>query len=390
MKILFLDSPSFGKLDIITAFQKKGYDIDLFYHEKLHEYNCREFNEYFDNFVAKVTYDFAFSLNYYPAISNGCNRNGLKYLAFTYDSPLVSLYSYTLINPCNYIFLFDKTTYLEFANEGIQTVYYLPFCANTDRLSQMTLPAEKRQILASDVSFVGSLYNEDHNFFDRMTDLDDYTKGYLDAIMASQQKINGYFFIEELLTPDILGAMKRALAYDTLPGGTESDSYIYAHYFIARKITALERQDILAKVSEKFDTKLYTHNATPSLPHVTNMGAIDYYDVMPHVFKNSKINLNITLRSIRSGMPLRAWDIMGAGGFLLTNFQEDFLDYFVPGEDFDYYDGTDDLLSKIEYYLSHDKEREEIAHNAFLKVSLAHTYEHRVDTMLQIMNGVNK
>lgn len=55
------------------------------------------------------------------------------------------------------------------------------------------------------------------------------------------------------------------------------------------------------------------------------MGAVDYYEVMPHVFKQSKINLNITLRSIQSGMPLRAWDIMGAGGFLLSNYQADFL-----------------------------------------------------------------
>lgn len=390
MKILFLDSPSFGKEDMIDAFRKKGYDVDLFSHENLYDYKSKAFDDYFDSLATRHSYSFVFSLNYYPAVSNGCNRNGLKYLAFTYDSPLVALYSYTLINPCNYIFLFDKTTYLEFAREEIPTVYYLPLCANTERLSKMTLPAEKKRLLSGDVSFVGGLYNEEHNFFDRMTDLDDYTKGYLDAIMASQQKINGYFFIEELLTPDILAAMKRALPYDTLQGGTESDSYIYAHYFIARKITALERQNLLAKVSEKFDTKLYTYNGTPSLPHIKNMGTIDYYDVMPHVFKNSKINLNITLRSIRSGMPLRVWDIMGAGGFLLTNFQEDFLDYFTPGEDFDYFDGTEDLLSKIEYYLSHDKERTEIAQNAFLKVSQEHTYEKRVETMLHIINGENR
>ena len=111
---------------------------------------------------------------------------------------------------------------------------------------------------------------------------------------------------------------------------------------------------------------------------------IGFYDVMPHVFKNSKINLNITLRSIRSGIPLRAWDILGAGGFLLSNYQEDFFDFFVPGEDFDFFDGTDDLMSKIEYYLSHEKERTDIAENAFRKIAESHTYLHRVETMLEI------
>ena len=38
------------------------------------------------------------------------------------------------------------------------------------------------------------------------------------------------------------------------------------------------------------------------------------------MFANSKVNLNITLRNIKTGIPLRALDIMGAGGFLLTNY----------------------------------------------------------------------
>lgn len=384
MKILFLDSPSFGKYDLISAFEQAGYEIQLFNHTQLHDYRSRDFDNYFDELVSVKDFSFVFSLNYYPSISNGCNRNHLKYLSFVYDSPLVSLYSYTLINPCNYIFLFDKASYLDFAKEGIDTVYYLPLCANTSRLSAMHLPAEKRAILSSDVSFVGALYNEDHNFLDRMTDLDEYTKGYIDAIMQSQLKVNGYFFIEELLTPDIIAAMKKSLEYNTQPGGTESDAYVYANYFIARKITSIERQDILKSVSSHYDTKLYTHNATPMLPDVQNMGAVDYYDVMPHVFKNSKINLNITLRSIRSGMPLRAWDILGSGGFLLSNYQEDFFDFFVPGEDFDFFDGTEDLLSKIEYYLSHEKERKDISENGFRKVVENHTYLHRVKTMLEI------
>lgn len=387
MKLLFLDSPSFGKTDMISAFEQKGFDVQLFYHEKLFDYNCKEFDDYFDDLTAGGGYSFVFSLNYYPSISNGCNRNHIKYLAFTYDSPLVSLYSYTLINPCNYVFLFDKATYLEFAGAGIPTVYYLPLCANTERLSAMRLPDDKKSVVSSDVSFVGSLYNEEHNFLDRMTDLDSYTKGYLDAIMNSQLKVNGYFFLEELLTPDILAAMKKSLEYKTQPGGTESDAFVYANYFLARKMTAIERQKLLSLASEHYDTKLYTHNPTPELPHVKNMGAIDYYDVMPHVFKNSNINLNITLRSIHSGIPLRAFDIMGSGGFLLSNYQEDFFDFFVPGEDFDFFDGEDDFLAKIEYYLTHDKERIAIAQNAFEKVANNHTYAHRVDTMLEIASS---
>ena len=384
MNILFLDDSSFGKPDMISAFEKHNIHLHLFYHDKIQDYLCQEFDEYFDNLVAESDYSAVFSFNYYPSLSNGCMRNNLKYLAFVYDSPLVRLYSYTLINPCNYVFLFDKTDYLGFKNAGIHTVYYLPLCANTERLSSISTSTNGKQTVSSDVSFVGALYNEKHNFYERMENLDDYTRGYLTALMNAQKKVNGYSFIEELLTPDILASMKKALLLPTQPGGVETDAYLYAYYVIARKLTSIEREELLSAVSSKFNLKLYTHNPTPTLPHAQNMGAIDYYDVMPHVFKNSKINLNITLRSIRSGIPLRAFDIMGCEGFLLTNYQEDFWDCFVPGEDFVYYDGTDDLLSKIEYYLSHEKERKEIAHNGFLKIQQSHTYVHRVTEMLTI------
>ena len=68
-------------------------------------------------------------------------------------------------------------------------------------------------------------------------------------------------------------------------------------------------------------------------------------------------------------------DILGNGGFLLTNFQADFLDYFIPDEDFVYYTDTNDLLDKIEYYLSHEKERIEIAANGHQKAKENHSFE---------------
>ena len=66
-------------------------------------------------------------------------------------------------------------------------------------------------------------------------------------------------------------------------------------------------------------------------------------------------------------MPLRAIDIMGAGGFLLTNYQSDFLKDFVPGEDMGMYDSVEDCISKCEYYLKHEDERKSIALNGYKK-----------------------
>lgn len=386
MKILFLDNDTFAKLDMIAAFKELKFTVDLFRHDKIRELHDPDFDEAFRLKTFGAGYDFVFSLNYYQQLSNVCEKYGLKYISYIYDCPLVSLYSYTVLNKCNNIFIFDKEQYLTLRNAGIQTVHYLPLAANVRRLSAIDPTPAIHEKLDAEVSFVGSLYNESHNLFDTLHGLSDHTRGYLDAIMEAQLKISGYFFIEELLTEPVLSDMQKARSYTHQPDGVETPAYVYANYFIARKLAEMERTRLLSAASEHHTLKLYTHNPTPQLPKAHNMGPIDYYDVMPYVFHCSKINLNISLRSIRSGIPLRAFDIIGCGGFLLSNYQADFADCFVAGEDFDFYEDENDLLNKLDYYLSHDSIRAEITANGQRKLTEQHTFLHRIRQMLEVIS----
>ena len=386
MKILFLDSPAFAKQDMLDAFTECNIQYDLFFHQDYHERHSMDFENLLLNTLEETTYDFVFSFNYFPIISRCCQKHGTKYVSYVYDSPLVALYSCTLINPCNYVFLFDKATYLTFRNAGISTVYYLPLAANVKRLTSITCPAPLKEKLICDVSFVGSLYNEEHNFYDRLNGISNFTRGYLDSIMAAQQQIYGQFFLDQLLTPSVLQDLQKSVPYEPMSDGTENDAYVYANYFLCRKITNNERLTLLKAVSEKFQLKLYTHQPSKELPRAEFMGTIDYYNTMPLVFQNSSINLNITLKSIQTGIPLRCMDIMGSGGFLLTNFQSDFLDDFVPGKDFVYYENPYDFIEKISYYLSHEHERLQIAANGMGKMQDAHTFVHRVHSILNVLN----
>lgn len=375
MRVLYIDWPCFAKVDTQFTLEQAGHEFVPFYHEGYQERNSTAFDEAFASFVGDTHYDFCFSYNFFPLVSNNCQKFGIKYISVVYDSPYLLLYSYALINPVNYVFLFDKQEYLKLRNGGITTVYYTVLPVNSTIIDFLMKKPFDRDKLSADVSFVGSLYNEDHNFFERLAGVTPYTKGYLDAIMEAQLKIQGYNFIEELLTPDIIADFQRVSPYNPTKTGAETVSYVYANYYIARKLTSIERQRSLAAVAAHAPLKVYTIDRKAVIPNARNMGAVDYYSEMPYVFANSKINLNITLRSIQSGIPLRAMDIMGNGGFLLTNFQADFLDYFVPNEDFVYYESEEDLVEKVNYYLSHDKERREIAHNGHEKVKANHSFE---------------
>lgn len=375
MTILYIEWNSFGNEDMKEAFQAEGHTLICFPFSNKEGRHDEAIESALMGVLRKETPDIVFSFNYFPLISNVCKKADIHYISWVYDSPYVMLYSYTVIHPCNTIYVFDKELCREFEHVGIHTVQYLPMAANTDRLDKLAIPTQY------DISFVGSLYTEKHNFFERMTTLSDYTRGYLDALMSAQMNVQGYNFIQDSLSP-IMADLYKALPMDPNADGVETREYLYAQYVINRKITGLERARLLAAITKHHTLNLFTHDRTYLLPNLINHGPVDNVTQMPLVFKQSRINLNISLRSIKSGIPQRAFDIMGSGGFLLSNYQADFLDDFIPGEDFDFYESEKDLLERIDYYLAHEAERQAIARNGHDKIAAAHTYRHRVREML--------
>lgn len=388
MKILMLTWKSFGNEDIIAAFRQTGHHVTEHSFSDKGERSDTEQEQELSTAIRASMPDFLFSFNYFPAASITCKKMGIPYVAWVYDSPYVRLYHYSINYPTNYVFVFDKEQYMEFHRAGIMTVHYLPMAANTERLCSMKdfFSFKKTPWYNQhEVAFVGSLYTEKHQFFQRMDKISSYTRGYLEGLMAAQKQVYGYNFIQELLPPEIIKDMQNSLPMQTSPDGVESIEYLFAQYVINRQITATERLELLTAISKRYALDLYTPDRSLQLKNCINHGPVDYYDFAPYVFKKAKINLNISLRSILSGIPLRAFDIMGAGGFLLTNYQADFLDYFIPGEDFVFYDSQKDLLSKIDYYLNHETERAQIAKNGLQKISADHTYVHRVNEILSYL-----
>lgn len=384
MKIIFLEWNSFGNNDILDAFASLHYEVIRIPFSNKIERTDTEFETSFLSVLKKETPDYVFSFNYFPAVSNVCKKTDTPYLSWVYDNPYVQLYSYTVISPCNHIFVFDKELCLEFNRAGIGTIHYLPMAANTKRLDAMQdYEAFARTDFSPQtaIAFIGSMYTETHQFYDRLTGITPYTRGYLEGIMAAQKHVYGYNFIEEVLTPGIIADMKKYLPLEPNADGVETTEYLFAQYVINRKITGEERIELLRTIGKEYPVDLYTPDKSLMLPNTVNHGPIDYYHAAPYVFKAAKINLNLSLRSIKSGIPLRAFDILGAGGFLLSNFQADFLDYFIPGEDFVFFESREDMMDKIHYYLQHEEERKEIAKNGHDKIVSAHTYVHRIQEM---------
>ena len=387
--VLYLDWPAFSSEDAKGSLRNDfSYNVVTFFNEDYTLRFSESFDKAFDDTVSGKSFAFAFSYNFYPLFAEGCHRHGIKYISLVYDSPQVKLYSYRITYPENYCFIFDKQTFLTLRKGGINTVYYCPLPVNAKKITLLKDKKYDRSRTVCDVSFVGSLYNEEHNIYDRMYEkLPEYARGYLDALLLSQQQVYGISFLEEMLNDKMIAAMHAAEDYAINPDGVETLSYIYADYYLARKLTSMDRLLFLSNIGKKFnnyDLKLFTIDERVKIDGFKNMGRCDYYQEMPYVFNDSRINLNISLRSIKSGIPMRCMDILSDGGFLLTNYQADMEDYFVSGEDYDYFSDTDDLCEKIEYYLTHEKERAEIAENGYRKALDNHSFKNTFSQMFAV------
>lgn len=88
----------------------------------------------------------------------------------------------------------------------------------------------------------------------------------------------------------------------------------------------------------------------------------------------------------------RLYEITGRGGFLLfpkvEGLEEEFVPYkhFIPYIPYDW----DKLQAKIDYYVSHDKERNEIRLAGFEHCKKHHTYTKRCEELIRIVNEYKK
>lgn len=397
MKVLYLNiTDSFCNKDMLEAFQgykdSDGNPIEIIKYD--YKYDADKvrfdpvFEEKFSSELRTHCPDFVFSFSFLPVISKACNREEIIYVSWIYDNPEVFLYNYNMKNPYNVVLMFDSKQYMEFREGGIKNVRYLPLAASTRRLDAMIPSKEDIKKYSADISFVGSLYTERKQHYEQMLPkLDPYTLGYIDGIIRSQLQVYGVNFVEECLTPEITQKIHEASNFNPFPDSIETLEYMYANYIINRQATIIERKELLTLIGAHHPLKLYTYkqNNSFSPKGVLNMGPARYYSEMPLIFKLSKINLNISLRSIQCAIPLRVYDILGAGGFLLSNYQHDLAYHFVPGEDFVYFENRKDLLDKINYYLSNEKERIEIAENAHRKIQEQHTFDVRVKEIIEIV-----
>lgn len=376
MNILFWQWHAFMQNGMENALKKLNIEYRIFNYQLSDWEHDTAFVEKLEKELEQGAFDAVISVNYCPLVSAVCQNHHLRYIAWVYDSPVHIRDLSSLHNSCNKIYFFDRGQVEKYKKQGYGTVFHLPLAADETVWEFQ----DYLQPSGCDVAFVGQLYKSDYNYL--MAPLPQYYRGMMDGMLAAQGQVYGAYLLDEMITKPLMEKLNEF--YQKASQNAKRVMKAELEYACACEVTGRERFTALSLLAGRYNVHLYSGDRNNQIEGIKSNGYVDYYTQMPSVFKNAKINLNISLKTIRTGIPLRVFDVLSCGGFLITNYQEELTEYFEPGVDLVVYEDVRDLVLKTDYYLKHEEERRAIAQNGHRKVRELCTFEGRMRQMLEL------
>lgn len=373
-KILVFDHVTFSK-DCAESFKSLGFDVI---------YKEIGSIEEIITLVHTESPTYLFSINFHPVLMEVAREMEVPYIAWIVDSPYYALFYEQVRDSSVYLFVYDEIFADRLKKMGYSRVYYLPPAANVKRLCKNK---GKEIAYSCNVSFIGSTGDDnEYNQFSLASKLGPELVKELESLFQKQQENEEVFLFRELVTDGLVQKISQALGAEAKEEGLMSTREKMA-YILARKYNEYRRKDLLIALSESFEVAVWGDMGWRKIEndHLRYMGYAEHFEELPKICRASKINLNQTRVYVDAGLPMRVFDVLGSQGFLATNRTQDIDRYFENGKDLVVYQDNKELKDLVGYYLSHEKERAEIAKNGFEKISRLHTFDLRLEKMMQLV-----
>jgi len=327
--------------------------------------------------------DYVFTINFNQYVSEACELLKIPYLAWVIDTPCYSVYDKAINNSCSFTFMYDVAVAQRLRDQGVKQVYHLPVAANLARINQV-LQHEDDTSLANDIVLVGNLTKTEYHSF-IMPKLTTATLASCNSLIESLNTPSDTFELAEQISEDLIASIRQESGYH-LVGDHHLTTAEKLPYLLGREHSWRERIELIHTLEQRLPIRVYGNNEWQTFAK-GYAGYADHYSLMPKIFKHAKININLARSFVEYGLPLRVFDVISCGGFLLTNEKQDLHQLFSNGKDLVIFRDTQDLMEICEYYLEHDAERQAVAAHGLATLMENHTYHHRmIDMFTTVQN----
>ena len=383
MKALFFNSTEIREDNIIWGLIEAGIDVER---SEL-EVNL---DDIYPDQVEKITeeskeYDFVITRSFSVNVAEACHISGVPYIAWCYDSPVRALYTKEAKYPGNRIFVFDKKQLKRLKDEGLDHIYHQPLAANVTKASTVAITDEEIIENECDISFIGRMYNRE--YYDMIAkglpeQYDRECRSLFDRFMCNWDK--GVTVFDEL-SDEAVSYLYGMLNKEGRDRYSLSDRFMTEYLVLVIELTCRERFKLIDEAGKRFKTIVHTFDPDQYADRIsaTLKEPLGYMsDELFKVYYASKINLNLTMRSIETGVPQRIFDIMSVGGCVFSNYQEEAAEMFEPDKEIVLFRSLDEFMDKADYYLRHDKERIDIGARGYMKVRDKYNYPNAIRRMI--------
>ncbi len=277
--------------------------------------------------------------------------------------------------PNDFVFTWDKWYTKNLQDMQARSVDFFPYVADLDKVD-----ATFQERFRSPVSYIGQVkaFSPDEWGLDEKTA--ELVK-HAAEIKAHQPQSDYQTLILEHQSEFGLSIIKTET--DPLPQFVRYGIYITANAL--RRIWLLE-------AAMPFGLKIYGNDDWLVLLKDNPLrdcyaGPADPERDVPNIFASSQINLNIHSLQALTSLNQRDFNCPVSGGFLLTDWVEGADDFFIPNEEMVFYNDRHDLQNKLQYYLEHSEERQEIINKGRARVLYEHTYAARAPKVLETLKN---
>lgn len=174
------------------------------------------------------------------------------------------------------------------------------------------------------------------------------------------------------------------------PDVNYSHDIIFVGNNYSRHSSRIIGRDIILKpiIERDYNIKVYGNNwwLNPFYGYTLDekyYGGYLAYENLSIAYSSSKIVLGMhSVNTSKTMMSMRTFETLGCGAFYLTQWTPAIENLFENHKHLVWSKSAEETISLVDYYLVHDKEREEIAKQGQEFVYKNHTYLHRANTIL--------
>ena len=332
--------------------------------------------------VAVFKPEVVFAVNFSRDLSEACRRFQLPLAIWEIDPSTEFLPRSEHPQTHTTVFTYRQGRVADYQRANFPNCVHLPLASNPERRRPEALTPRQRTRFDARVSFVGASMVETAQKF-RSRFIDQFTICYpncdpaqvgqfLQGILDLQRQDLSRWMIPELLAQQVPDFVARC-----------RERHLENPVVLAGEIAAAEKRLTCVARLASLDIQVWGDAGWKHLKKhgVTHRGYAGHFKELNLIYGNSQVNIDIGRIYQSDIVPMRIFDILACGGFVIAEYTEELESLFVLDEELAWLDDPEELVEKTAYFLEHPEHAQAIAERVD-SVLREHRIQDRVHTML--------